>query len=186
MFGGPRFEKDKLYLVFTDIAGKKLLGGPYGYQPVTSGKAFWVQTVKRLIAEPDSEHAITMNFRKFITKHRSAFLMVIGDCLGTEVTLSEPLWGEPVRRENIDPARILPESAEHCAGALDKQRGYLGLIEAEPWLYQVVRGHPNQSFVEIRDGMLDFSELGLDIGFPGGGRISVTELAERVTVESGR
>lgn len=180
ILGGPRFKKDKLYLVFTDMGGKKLLGGPYGYQPVLSEEAFWVRTVKRLISEPDSKHAIKMSFRDFVIRHRSAFVMVIGDCLGTEVSLSEPLWGEPVSREDIDPARVLPESAEECAGAMDEKRGYLGLIEAEPWLYQAQLGYPNQVYVEIRDGMLDFSELGFDIGFPDGGRISVAELAARM------
>lgn len=178
---GPLFDKNKLYVLFTDKAGENLLGGPYGYQRVESQGSYWVQTVKRLVAKPDSEHAIDMKFRDFITKHRSAFFMVIEDCLGTEVSISEPLWGEAVSREDIDPARILPESAAACEGALDRKRGYLGLIETKPYLYQVRRGHPNQSYVELRDDMLDFSELGLDIGFPNGGRISVTELAERMS-----
>jgi hypothetical protein len=180
-FGGPAFEMGKRYVVFTDMAAETLLGGPYGYQEVSSDRAFWVTTVKRLVANPDSKHAIKMSFQDFVRLHRSAFLMAVADCLGTEVTLSEPLWGEPVSRKDIDPQFVLPESARDCAGIMDEQRGYLGLIEAKPWVYQVRRGYPNQSYVEIRDGMLDFSGLGLDIEFPGNGRISVTDLAERMS-----
>lgn len=186
MFGGPDFKTGETYLVFTDLAAESLLGGPYGYQHVTSPKAFWVRTVKRLVANPDSSHAISMSFTEFIRRHRSAFVMVIGDCLGTEVSISEPLWGGAVSRDDIDPARILPESAADCAGVMDEKRGYLGLIEAKPWLYQVRRGYPNQSYVEIRDGMLDFTELNLDIDFPGDGKISVTELAARLNEGSAR
>ncbi|MFP4004609.1 MAG: hypothetical protein ACLFV8_12595 [Alphaproteobacteria bacterium] len=181
MFAGPLFEQNGNYLLFTDINNETLLGGPYGWQPVDSEQSVWVQTVKRLIANPDSEHGVEMSYREFITRHRSAFLMVVEDCLGTEVSLSEPLWGEEAGRDEIDPAMVLPESAEECEGALDQKRGYLGLIEAKPWLYQVRRGYPNQNFIEIRDGMLDFSELGLDIGFPDGGKISVGDLAERMS-----
>ena len=186
MFGGPKFKEGELYLLFMDAAGTSLLGGPYGYQPIRSENSFWVQTVKDMVAHPDRAHAISMSFAEFARKHDAVFVMVVGDCLGTEVSLSEPIWGKAVTREEIDPARILPESAQDCAESLEEKRGYLGLFEARPWLYEMRRGYPNQSYVEIRDGMLDFSELGLDIGFPDEGRISVADFAERMSGGSTR